>query len=111
MAGACIARGHGGGHAWQGVHVAGGHAQGCVCMVGSACVSGGQAWWGACMARGHTHVGGVHDRRVGHSSGRYASCLNPFLFLLDQIDKTKRFFIRDNLSPFPLKTQKNYLKD
>ena len=65
MAGVCIARGCvAGGHAWRGG-----------CMVG-ACVMGGVHGRGACMVGG-----GIHGRRDGHCSERYASHWNAFLFI------------------------------
>ena len=55
--------------------VQGGHALG-VCM--GACMAGGHAWqlgmWGG--------VRGMHGRRNGNCSGRYASYRNAFLFIL-----------------------------
>ena len=71
--GVCVAgRGmHGGGLcgggrgcAWQGT-----------CVVGR-CVAEGHVLGGACIS------GGIHGRRDGHFSGRYASCCNAFLFWL-----------------------------
>ena len=61
---------------------------------GGACVAGGHVWQGACMAggaymaegacilgggRGCVWQGGMHGRRYGHCSGRYASYWNVFL--------------------------------
>ena len=53
---------------------------------GGACVvkEGGGVWWrgGACMAKGVYMVkGGMHSRRDGHCSGRYASYWNAFLLI------------------------------
>ena len=69
MDGACAAGGmHGRGHAWWGMCMAGG-------MCGKGGVNGGGRVHGkgACMARGACMAGGVHGRRDGHCSGRYAS--------------------------------------
>ena len=71
--GACVAGGMHGrgscggggrGHAWQGA-----------CKVGWYAWQG-HAWQGECMAGG-----GVHGRRDGHCSGRYASSWNVFLYV------------------------------
>ena len=55
---------------------------------GGSCVAkaGGHVWQGACVARGQ----GVHGRRDGHCSWRYASDLNAFLL---------NFNFRHSLSP------------
>ena len=78
--GACVA---GGGHAWKGVCVVGGHAWqgGCAwwgvcmagghvwrgaCVAGRACVAGGHAWQREVCVVGVCVAGGVHGRR-GHA--------------------------------------------
>ena len=64
---ACVVEGmHGRGHAWQGVHGRGHVWQGGMHGRGT-CVAGGACMAGVCMA------GGVHGRRNGNCSGRYAS--------------------------------------
>ena len=84
--GACV-----GEHAWQGdmhgrkgMHSKGVHGRGaCVYVHGGgmcgrgACMVGEHVWQGACVA------GGMHGRRDGHCSGRYASYWNAFSFSLN----------------------------
>ena len=68
---------HGRGMCGRGACVAG------ACMVGVAFMAGRHAWWGVCVAgRGDMHGRGMRGRRDGHCSGRYASYLNAFLFVL-----------------------------
>ena len=75
MVGACMAWGMcgRGGHG-RGACMAGGHAWQGACVVGGGCVVG------MCMVGGVHDRGGVHGRRDGHCSGRYASYWNAFLF-------------------------------
>ena len=65
------------GHAWWGLVWWG---EG-MCMAGDMC---GRAVCGrgACVGEGACISGGIHGRRDGHCSGRYASCCNAFLFWL-----------------------------
>ena len=84
-----------GGRGRRGVHGRGVHGRG-ACLAVRVCMAGGvHGGGGACMAggmygehvwqRGDMHCaggrgwGGMHDRRNGHCSGRYASYWNAFL--------------------------------
>ena len=62
---------------WQGVHGKGGYMHG----VGGACVvvGGMHGREEACVAGGHAWQGGMHGKRDGHCSRRYASYWNAFL--------------------------------
>ena len=112
--------------AWLGACMAGS-----MCGRGT-CVAGGHVWWDACMAggmhggvqgaymaggvhaigvcvAGGMHGGGcafqegMHGRRDGHCSGRYASYWNAFLYYLNA----------DNFqiyAEFPIYPKKNCLK-
>ena len=100
-----------GGHACQGgVHGKGGGGAVCgeeegVCMVKGVFVvkgGGGHMWQkgGVCgkgdmHGRGGTCVagGGMHGRRDGHCSGRYASYWNAFLFRKDFVPVPRSIFI------------------
>ena len=70
---------HGGGHARQGVCMAGGVWQGDVHGRG-ACMAGGMHGRGACMEGGHAWQGGM--RGIWSMSGWYASYWTAFLFTL-----------------------------
>ena len=61
------------GHAWQ-------RGGACVVKGRRLCIPGGMHGRGACVA-----VGGMHGRRDGHCSGRYASYGNVFLFFSGSI--------------------------
>ena len=58
--------------AWQGVCMAGDMRGRGACMAGGMHGGGGHAW-----------QGGVHGRRDGHCSDRYASYWNAFLLACD----------------------------
>ena len=69
-----------GGMHHRGTYMAGGMCCGGGMHGGGACMAGEHTWQGACVMGVHGG-GGVHGRRDGHCSGRYASYWNAFLFL------------------------------